>query len=76
MEIFREMHPVASDNISFTDNLDEYATNFLKKVESNKAKSELSHRLALKLENDDDKFSKFTVPEYIEKAIKWVTKGE
>ena len=76
LEIFKEMHPVASTRIEPGTSLDEHAYNFLKKVESNKAKSELSHRLALRLENDTDAFTRFTVPEYIKNAIKWVTKGE
>lgn len=75
-EIFREMHQVASTRIESGTSLDEYAYNFLIKVESNKAKSELSHRLALRLENDTDAFTRFTVPEYIKNAIRWVTKGE
>jgi len=76
LEIFREMHPVASNGIEPGNSLDEHACNFLKKVESNRAKSELSYRLALRLENDTDAFTRFTVPEYIKNAIRWVTKGE
>jgi putative ATP-dependent endonuclease of OLD family len=76
LEIFREMHPVAFNGIEPGTSLDEYACNFLIKVESNRAKSELSYRLALRLENDADAFTKFTVPEYIKNAIRWVTKGE
>jgi len=76
LEIFGEMHPVALNEIEPGTSLDEYAYNFLIKVESNRAKSELSHRLALRLENDIDAFTRFTVPEYIKNAIRWVTKGE
>ena len=30
----------------------------------------------MKLESNTDARNNFTVPEYIEKAIRWVTKGE
>ncbi|MDD4572520.1 MAG: hypothetical protein PHN47_08585, partial [Clostridia bacterium] len=59
---------------SSTDN--EYADNFLEKVKNNKAKSELAHRLALKLEEDKGLRSKFTVPDYIARAIRWAVKRE
>lgn len=76
LELFSEMHPVAAGRIEAGDSIDEYASNFLEKVVSNKAKSELSHRLALKLEGDTEARDNFTVPEYIVTAIRWVTKGE
>ena len=76
LELFSEMHPVAAGRIEAGNSIDEYASNFLEKVVSNKAKSELSHRLALKLEGDTKARDNFTVPEYIVTAIQWVTKGE
>lgn len=80
LSIFKKMHPTAHKNIEIDQNLDQHAKNFLMKVESNKAKSELAHRLAITLEEyfaDKEKTTQeiFTVPVYIEKAIKYVVKG-
>jgi putative ATP-dependent endonuclease of the OLD family len=74
--IFSEMHPTAADRIDEGASIEEYADNFLKKINSNKAKSELAHRLAIKLESDAESKNNFTVPDYIRDAIKWVVKGE
>lgn len=76
LEIFKEMHPIAADRIDEGASIEEHAFNFLEKVDSNKAKSELSHRLAIKLESDANLRNVFTVPNYIRSAIKWVVKGE
>ncbi len=76
LDIFREMHPIAADRIEEGASIEEHADNFLEKVNSNKAKSELSHRLAIKLESDADLRNTFVVPDYIKDAIKWVVKGE
>lgn len=76
LEMFKEMHPVAAGKIEEGASIDEYANNFLEKVNSNKAKSELAHCLAIRLESDAGLRSEFTVPDYIESAIKWVAKGE
>lgn len=76
LAIFSEMHPVAAGRIKSGASTSEHADNFLDKVVSNKAKSELAHRLAMKLESNTDARNNFTVPEYIENAIRWVTKGE
>jgi putative ATP-dependent endonuclease of the OLD family len=76
LDIFKEMHPIAADRIEEGASIDEYADNFLEKVNSNKAKSEMSHRLAIKLENDAKLRESFAVPNYIERAIKWIVKGE
>lgn len=76
LEIFSEMHPVAAGRIKSGASTNEHADNFLDKIVSNKAKSELAHRLAMKLESNTDARNNFTVPEYIENAIRWVTKGE
>lgn len=76
LEIFEEMHPTAAARIEEGASIDEHAQNFLEKVNSNKAKSELAHCLAIRLESDADLRDKFTVPDYIKDAIRWVVKGE
>ena len=76
LDIFKEMHPIAAGRIEEGASIEEHADNFLKKVDSNKAKSELAHRLAIKLENDAESKDNFIVPDYIRDAIKWVVKGE
>jgi len=76
LDIFSEMHPIAARRIEDGTSIEEHADNFLAKVNSNKAKSELSHRLAIKLESDTDLRNSFSVPDYISDAIKWVVKGE
>ena len=76
LEIFEEMHPAAASRIEEGGSIDEHAQNFLEKVNSNKAKSELAHRLAIRLENDAGLCREFTIPDYIKDAIRWVVKGE
>jgi putative ATP-dependent endonuclease of OLD family len=76
LEIFSSMHPLAACRIEQGSSTEEFATNFVDKVVSNKAKSELAHILALKLQNDPDIRNRFTVPGYIKRAIEWVVKGE
>ncbi|MBA2133425.1 hypothetical protein G5B42_07715, partial [Hydrogenispora sp. UU3] len=76
LEIFKEMHPKAAERIKEGTTINEHASNFLKRVEINKAKSELSHRLAIRLESDVNVRNDFKVPEYIQRAIRWVVKGE
>jgi putative ATP-dependent endonuclease of OLD family len=76
LSIFSEMHPKAAKNIYEGNSLEEHARNFVDKVISNKAKSELSHRLSVLLTEDEDIRNSFKVPEYIQKAIRWVVKGE
>ena len=76
LEIFEEMHPAAAGRIEEGASIDEHAQNFLERVNSNKAKSELAHCLAIRLESDADLRDKFTVPNYIKDAIRWVVKGE
>lgn len=75
MDIFKDIHPVAANRVKGSS-VDEYADSFLKKVANNKAKSELAHRLSLKLEEDKGLRSKFTVPDYIARAIRWAVKRE
>jgi len=76
LDIFKEMHPIAAGRIEEGASREEHANNFLEKVNSNKAKSELAHRLAIKLESNAGLRDGFSVPDYITKAIKWVVKGE
>jgi len=76
LEIFEEMHPTAVGRIEEGISIDEHAQNFLEKVNSNKAKSELAHCLAIRLESDAGLRDEFTVPDYIKGAIRWVVKGE
>ncbi len=76
LEIFEEMHPKAAGRIEEGASIDEHANSFLEKINSNKAKSELAHCLAIKLESDAGLRSEVTVPDYIKSAIKWVVKGE
>ena len=76
LEMFEEMHPIAAGKIDNGASIDEQANSFLEKVNSNRAKSELAHCLAIRLESDAGLRSEFTVPNYIESAIKWVAKGE
>ncbi|MGO9315800.1 MAG: ATP-dependent nuclease [Syntrophobacteraceae bacterium] len=76
LEIFGEMHPTAAGRIEEGASIDEHANSFLEKINSNKAKSELAHCLAIRLESDAGLRNEFTVPDYIRSAIKWVVKGE
>jgi len=76
LEIFGEMHPTAAGRIEEGASIDEHANSFLEKINSNKAKSELAHCLAIRLESDAGLRNEFTVPDYIKSAIKWVVKGE
>lgn len=76
LELFKEMHPVAAGRIVADENIKTHGANFLEKVISNKAKSELAHRLAVKLSTDEVARKAFKVPTYIENAIKFAVKGE
>lgn len=49
---------------------------FLEKLKSNKDKSKLAHRLAVKLSEDIESYNNFTVPKYIQKALKWVIEAK
>ena len=70
------MHPIAAGRIVADTDTKVYATNFLQKVVANKAKSELAHRLAVKLASDTEARNNFKVPLYIQRAIKYAVKGE
>ncbi|HRK80456.1 MAG TPA: AAA family ATPase [Saprospiraceae bacterium] len=76
LEIFSEMHPVSAAKIVANADIKIYAAAFLQKVISNKAKSELAHRLAVKLTSDAIARNAFMVPTYIQSAIKYAVKGE
>ncbi|MCK4678002.1 MAG: AAA family ATPase [Bacteroidales bacterium] len=76
LEIFKKIRPRASGNIEQGENQQEYAKNFVAKIATNKAKSELAHQLSVKLQDEQETREVFTVPDYIERAIKWVVKGE
>lgn len=51
-------------------NNDSKANDFLCKIQNEK--SEFSHRLSVELDGSPELFEKLIVPEYIQKAIKWV----
>lgn len=70
LDIWKELHP--RSKVDATGDINTYADNFLKKVDANKAKSNLAYSLLNKLEEDKDLYTSFTVPEYIQKAIQWV----
>ncbi len=75
IDVFTQMHPRAASNIEEGENQREHAMNFVAKVTGNKAKSELAHQLSIKLQEDQYTREQFTVPSYIERAIKWVING-
>ncbi len=56
------------------ENIHEKALCFIEKLEQNKDKGEFSQALSVKLKEDDELRRSFKVPEYIQEAIKWVTK--
>ena len=70
------MHPVSASRIVANADIKIHAANLLEKVVSNKAKSELAHRLSIKLASDPAAKAAFIVPSYLSKAIKYVVKGE
>ncbi len=76
LEIFAEMHPVSAAKIVAVADIKIHAAAFLQKVISNKAKSELAHRLVVKLASDEAARNAFIVPTYIQNAIKYAVKGE
>jgi putative ATP-dependent endonuclease of OLD family len=76
LAIFAEMHPVSAGRITVDADIKIHGANFLGKVISNKAKSELAHRLALILSTNEVARNAFIVPAYIQNAIKYATKGE
>jgi putative ATP-dependent endonuclease of OLD family len=75
LEVFAEMHPISAARIITDTDIRIHGANFLQKVISNKAKSELAHKLAVKLSSDSNARNAFVVPTYISNAIKYVVKG-
>ncbi|MCH8012974.1 MAG: AAA family ATPase [Candidatus Marinimicrobia bacterium] len=73
LEIYREMHSRTEFN---QNSKKERAMFLIEKLKDFKDKSELAHRLAIKLDEDINVINKFEVPDYIKDAIKWVVKGE
>eukprot|EP01029_Cantina_marsupialis_P002756 TRINITY_DN12639_c0_g3_i2.p1 TRINITY_DN12639_c0_g3~~TRINITY_DN12639_c0_g3_i2.p1 ORF type:complete len:726 (+),score=66.79 TRINITY_DN12639_c0_g3_i2:3212-5389(+) len=69
-KIYGEMHP-DTDLLENEPLLEKRAMNLLKKLYSNKDKSELAHKLAVLLDKDNNQV--FHVPNYIVKGIEWVT---
>lgn len=76
LNIFKELHKNASKDIFEGQSLKEHAKNFLAKVKSTKAKTELAHTLAMRLENFEEVRNNFKVPQYIEESVKWVIDGK
>ncbi|GAI54259.1 unnamed protein product [marine sediment metagenome] len=73
LKIYNKIH----SGTKFKQNSKKERADFLiKKLNDFKDKSELSHRLAIKLDEDIDARNKFEVSDYIKDAIKWVVKGE
>lgn len=74
--IYKEMHPDTIFN--HQQKRHNLALEMLEKIETNKDKSELAHRLSIFLE-EEYKSNKpnltFSVPHYIEQAINWVVNG-
>ena len=71
IEIFRKMHPKAAKKLDQGASPQEFAENFIERIKANKAKSELAHRLAIRLETDEKTRKMFKVPQYISNAIRW-----
>ncbi len=69
-QVYESMH--IQTKLLTGDDLDSRAFEILKKLESNKDKSELAQKLAYELESDSEKMNQFIVPKYIENAINWV----
>ena len=76
LNIFQGMKPKATANIQAGNSLETHGLAFVNKVQTNKAKSELAHRLAIELEKNETLQGTFIIPEYIQQAIRWVIKGE
>jgi len=76
LAIYAEMHPVSAARIVADADIKVHGARFLGKVISNKAKSELAHRLAVKLSTDEVARNSFIVPTYIRDSIKYAVKGE
>lgn len=76
LSVFGKMHPQTVKDIPSSGDIKDRARAFVRKLESNKAKSEFALQLSIKLDNEKEERDKFTVPKYIERAIEYVIKGE
>lgn len=76
LDIFATMHPISAGKIIANTDVKVHAASFLEKVVANKAKSELAHRLAVRLGSDHEARASFVIPQYIQRAIKYVVKNE
>ena len=76
LDTFKAIKPKAAGNINPGNTLSDHGKDFLKKLENNKAKSELAHRLAVTLEASPELRAKFVVPDYIQQSIRWVVEGK
>jgi len=74
MTVYRQLHP---DTVFLENNasLSQRAFEFLRKLDSNKDKSNFAENFALFLEEGENKDG-FVVPTYITEAVKWVLKVE
>lgn len=72
LEILTELHPNAGAEIQGTSPPEAQLDLFVKKVATLKAKAELAHTLSIRLSEDVAARSRFKVPAYIDRAIKWV----
>ncbi len=68
---YSELHTQTSFNF-VGQNIEERAEQFLDILNKNKDKAIFAQHLANKIEDDHEYRSNFSLPEYIEKAIKWV----
>lgn len=73
---FGAIKPKAASHINAGETLTDHAKDFVLKVKNNKAKSELAHQLAIELEKSAELRAGFSVPKYIQDAIKWVVEGK
>lgn len=73
--IYKTIHP-RLNSLSPQETIEKKAYHILKKLYSNKDKSELAHRLSVTLDEYSHLRKRFIVPTYIQEGIKWVTKGE
>jgi len=70
LKIYKSMHP-KTDFINSSD-LSERAIDLLRKLKSNKDKSAFAENLAYHIDSTQCIQENFTIPKYIEDAIKWV----
>jgi putative ATP-dependent endonuclease of OLD family len=72
LETYKGIRKKSVENIDTSKDIKEVAKEFILKLEGNNDKSEFAHSLAVRLEDDPEFREKFSVPEYIDKAIKWL----